>query len=169
MLDLYTRVRKGKDGERHSLMALTRDDQDLIKEIERQKHLVKSGAQEAYELTAFQSYVDVLVKIAAICRAITAPPSEQPYNLALAIGKEVSRLSGVDFVTCFTATSKKRKHISQHLHGYEQEQYRPILKPHGLTILLVDDVIYTGYTLIETKRSLESLGNFIIPIALTYS
>ncbi|MFN7088387.1 MAG: hypothetical protein ACK4NX_00975 [Candidatus Paceibacteria bacterium] len=166
---LIKRKRKDKSGQEHLLLAMTRKDYALEAEIECQKRLVKSGKQETYDLQPFASYIARLAEIARIANAITAPPSERTYNLATQIGKEVSRLSGVDFITCFEPTKTKRRHISQKLKSYAEKSFEPKLKPTHLTILIVDDIIYTGRTLAETAKALEELGNFVIPVALTYT
>lgn len=169
MFALIARKRKDKNGGSHSLFSLTRKNQNIVAEILSQKRLVKSGKQETYNLQPFELYINRFAEIAKICNAITVPPSEHEYNFAMQIGKEVSNKSGVDFITCFQATGKKRRHISQKLESYNRTSFEPKLKPKHLTILLIDDIIYTGRTFSETTKILEGLGNFVIPIAITYT
>lgn len=169
MLTLIRRKRKDKRGDSHVLLALTRKNYAIKAEIERQKRLVKSGKQEEYDLRPLEPYITRLAALARICNAVTAPPSERAYNFATQIGKEASRISGVDFITCFGATKTKRRHVSQKLKSYDSASFEPKLKPTRLKILIVDDVIYTGRTLAETARALEELGNFVVPVALTYT
>lgn len=169
IMTLIKRKRKDKDGTAYVLLALTRKDYALVEEIKNQKRLVKSGYLEAYDLQPFDLHIKRLAEIARIANAITTPPSERPYNLATQIGKEVATRAGVDFITCFCASKIKRRHISQKLEGYDMASFAPQLKPSGLTILLIDDIIHTGRTLAGATKILKELGNFVIPVALTYT
>jgi hypothetical protein len=150
-------------------MALSRKDYLILEEITRQKKLVKNGKQEKYDLKPFEDYIKNFSVIAGFCDAITTPPSEQEYNLATEIGKEVSRISGVDFIAFFDATGIKRRHISQKFNGYKNENFDPKIKSSGLYILLLDDIIQTGETLINSAIALKSLGNCVVPVAITYT